>query len=454
MPFDMSAQQLWEAVLGRLQVQVTRPAFDTWLKGTSGIGLADRRLLVGVPTAFAAEWLEHRMYQLIDAAVSAVVRSPLEVVFEVRQPHTNGGPAPELPATAPRPARPMPDPNGSPVSPHHTFDSFVVSGSNQLAHAAAAAVADRPGGQFNPLFIYSGVGLGKTHLLHAIATRAQARGAAVLYTSTEQFTNDFIAAIREHKTTELRHRHRQVDVLLMDDIQFISGKEQTQEGFFHTFNSLHSAERQVVIASDRPPAALPVLSDRLRSRFEGGLVADIQQPELETRVAILLQRCRETAVAIPNDVIAYLARRFASNVRQLEGGLTRVTAMAQFVGTPITLEMAKQVLGPEQEPRAAAQLATPHHVLKAVAQYYGVGADAITGTTRAKRTVRARHSSILLLSEDLRMDANAVGELIGGQTPRGVRKSLSSAKSALESSPAFWQEIDHIRAAIHPATGN
>ena len=452
MPFDMSAKQLWEAVLGRLQVQVTRPAFDTWLQGTSGIALTDRRLLVGVPTSFAAECLERRMYQLIDSAVATVARTPLEVVFEVGQPHASSPRAEPLPAT-PRPERPAANPAACAVNARHTFDSFVVSGSNRLAHAAAMSVADWPGGQFNPLFIYSGVGLGKTHLLQAIATRARDKGATVLYTSTEQFTDDFITTIRERgKTAEFRNRYRQVDVLLVDDVQFISGKEQTQEGFLNTFNSLHSAGRQVVIASDRPPASVPLLSDRLRSRFEGGLMADIQQPELEARVAILQRLAHEAPSTVPDVVVSYLAHRFPSNIRQLQGSFTRVAAMAQFTGVPITLELAEQVLGQDPPPPPARAKATPAEVLALVSRHYRLDPQLVTGTSRERQVAHARQVAIHLLTTALGLSPVAVGSALGGKDPATIRYSLQKVASLLSSSPPFKAEVDYLVHLLSPNT--
>ena len=448
MSFEMSAERFWEAVLGRLQVQVTRPTYDTWLQGTIGLALTSHHLLVGVPNAFTAEWLEHRMYQLIDASVEAVASSPLEVSFEVRQLHASEALAPASTPAPPSPHMPPPRPVEESVNPRYTFEAFVVSGSNQLAHAAAVAVADRPGQQFNPLFIYSGVGLGKTHLLHAIAQRALAAGRSVRYTSTEQFTNDFISAIREHKTAEFRQRHRQVDLLLIDDIQFIGGKEQTQEGFFHTFNSLHDANRQVVIASDRPPAELPLLTERLRSRFEGGLVADIQHPELETRVAILLQRCREAGIEVPGDVITHLAQNFSSNIRQLEGSLTRLIATAHFVGRPVTVAMAEQVLGPPPPSLSPAHQLTPPEVLETVAGYYQIDPKTIRGPSREKGASTARQVSAYLLSQMLHLNHEGVGAALGGRDPATIRYSLRKIARLLSYSPPFKSEVTHLQSLL------
>ena len=260
---DGSAQRLWNATLGRLQIQVTRPTFDTWLRDTVALSFEDHHLVVAVPTTFGAEWLEKRMYQLIERAIRAVAQEPIDVSFQVQQPHAA---ALSWPSPTPHTNGSSPGGNGSnghtppssTLNHRYTFESFMVGSSNQLAHAAALAVAERPGQAYNPLFLYGGVGLGKTHLLHAIAQWVSARGCATRYVSTEQFTNDFISSIKDRRTAEFREKYRSVDVLLIDDIQFICGKEQTQEGFFHTFNVLHNAGRQIVIACDRAPeGALP-----------------------------------------------------------------------------------------------------------------------------------------------------------------------------------------------------
>ena len=444
MSFELSAQRLWEAVLGRLQVQVTRPAFDTWLRSTTGLSLADGRLSVGVPNIFTAEWLEQRMFQLIDSAVYAVAREPLEVRFEVGQAWTSEVNTPTAPALAPEPRPLSASATESPINIRHTFDSFVVSASNQLAQAAAIAVADKPGAQFNPLFIYSGVGMGKTHLLHAIAHRARTQGKVARYISTEQFTNDFITSIREHKTAEFRQRHRQVDLLLVDDIQFISGKEQTQEGFFHTFNSLQDSNKQVVIAGDRPPSAVPLLADRLRSRFEGGLVADIQAPEVETRVAILQRRAKEAAVDVPTDVLVYLAERVPSNVRQMEGSLTRLTAMAQFTSRPITLTLAEQLLGPGLDPAAPSPL-TSDRVLETVASYYRIAPALLKSARRDKQVAAARQIAAYLLSQLIRLSPEVIGAELGGRDQSTILYSLRKVAHLLERNPSLQVEVTHLQ---------
>ena len=290
-----SPAQAWEAVLSSLELQVSRPIFRTWLKDTVGLSLEDNRIVVGTPSAFVAEWLEKRMSALIESALSQVMGQRTEARFQIltEQP----APPPSMPIAAHSPAPEAPTPAGGPtrssaagrprLNQKYTLSSFVVGASNQLAYAAALAVSSRPGEAYNPLFLYAGVGLGKTHLLHAIGHACASKGMSYLYVSSEQFTNDFVTSIQTRRTREFREKYHGVDLLLMDDIQFMRGREATQEGFFHTFNDLHNTNRQIVIASDRPSSALLPIEDRLRSRFEWGLSADIQTPDQETRLAIV-----------------------------------------------------------------------------------------------------------------------------------------------------------------------
>ncbi|MDP3062760.1 MAG: chromosomal replication initiator protein DnaA [Chloroflexota bacterium] len=405
--------ELWAAVLGDLELQVTRPTYQTWLKETAGVALQDNTLTVKVPTPFAAEWLEKRMYRLIQTTAQRVGQAPLEVQFQVgdhqEAPRGESEPAPPPPAHvnggnghAPT-ARP---------SERYTFASFVVGPSNRLAYSAAQAVAEAPGHSYNPLFIYSGSGLGKTHLLHAIAHEVRLKNLDLRYVTSEQFTNEFISGIRERTTEEFRARYRSLDVLLIDDIQFISGKEQTQEGFFHTFNDLHNSSRQIVIASDRPPKALSLLEDRLRSRFEWGLIADIQPPDLETRMAILRCKATHLRMSVGDDVLEFLARKVQKNVRELEGSLNRLVAYAALTGHSITIETAQQALA-DLLVDASRRKATPDQVIEATGRLFNVTKEALYGKRRDKQTAQARQVTMYLLREELGLPFTEIGRLLG-----------------------------------------
>jgi chromosomal replication initiator protein len=438
---DTSAQRVWEATLGRLQLQVTRPSFDTWLRGTVGVDLADRQLVVGVPTTFVAEWLEQRMCHLIEAAVETVAQEPLAVRFQVHQAQ----PAAALPDSpkaneAPRPATQQTR-NGSSLNHRYTFSSFVVGGSSQLAHAAAMAVSDHPGEQYNPLFIYSPVGLGKTHLLHAIAHRARAQGKTAHYISTEEFTHEFITAIRDRTTTEFRARHRSVDILLIDDIQFISGKEQTQEGFFHTFNALHNANRQVVITCDRPPASLVLLEDRLVSRFEWGLIAAIQAPDPETRLAILRHQSQDAPVELSDSVLALIAQLSPASVRQLQGNLTRVVAMSHFTQQPASQELVMDLLGPASPDGSSPAGPTAHQIIDHVARHYQLPPDSLSSPRRDKKTSAARQVAMYILTKLLYLAPADVGLLLGPRDRTTVLYSLRKLSSQLVSDSSLAKDL-------------
>ena len=341
---DARAIESWKAVLGELQLQVTRPIYETWLKDTEGLAITDDSMNVGVPTSFAIEWLERRMYQLIQRTVHKVAGRPLTVQFAVASNGASDGVLSSLSSGDSESARQVQRPRSGPLNERYTFDSFVVGPSNRLPYSAAWAVAEAPGKVYHPLFIYSGVGLGKTHLLHAIGHNCATRGLNLLYVTCEQFTNEFIGAIRTRTTEEFRAKYRNVAVLLIDDIQFIIGKEQTQEVFFHTFNDLHNSNSQVVLTSDRPPKALSLLEDRLRSRFEWGLIADIGPPDLETRMAIVRSKAELLDIALEDRIVEYAAKKVQKNVRELEGSLTRMIALARLTHSPITLDLAAQAI--------------------------------------------------------------------------------------------------------------
>ena len=358
--------QLWAAALGQLQMQVTKPNFDTWLKHTSGLAYTDGEFVVGTPNAFVAEMLEQRMYSLIAQTVEGVVEAEVEVRFAVESTFD-----PVIPAKAG--TEPSADPDNRPttdtlptpsrsnartptLNARYTFDRFVVGKSNELAHAAALAVAEQPGQLYNPLVMYSDVGLGKTHLMHAIGHKIAERGMSLIYSTTEEFTNSYIRAIREGTTDEFRDYYRNEDVLLLDDVQFLIGKDQTQEGFFHTFNALHMTNRQIVLTSDRPVTALTLLEDRIQSRLAGGLVVDIQPPDIETRIAILRAKADGARQPVSDDVLHYLAERIHKNIRELEGSLNKVVAFADLMGTPVTVDLVKRAIADVVETAAERQI--------------------------------------------------------------------------------------------------
>ncbi|MGD8633368.1 MAG: chromosomal replication initiator protein DnaA, partial [Anaerolineales bacterium] len=329
----MNAERHWQAALGQLQMELPRATFDTWVRDAEYLAYEDGTFIIGVRNAYARDWLEDRLLSTTKRVLTGIIGRTVDVRFVVWQ----GDPVDEH-EEPPLDFRPENDqaPQESNLNRRYTFESFVVGTSNRLAHAAALAVVESPAKAYNPFFLYGGVGLGKTHLLHAIGQACLQQGLQVLYVSSEEFTNDLVNAIRAHTTAAFRERYRMVDVLLIDDIQFIAGKESTQEEFFHTFNTLHGQDKQIIISSDRPPKALVTLEERLRSRFEWGLAADIQPPDFETRLAILRSKAERAGRDVPAPILELIARRSQNNIRELEGSLTRVLAYADLTGESVS----------------------------------------------------------------------------------------------------------------------
>jgi chromosomal replication initiator protein len=336
--------------------------------------------------------------------------------------------------------------HSTPLNPRYTFESFVVGNHNRLAHAAALSVADHPGQRFNPLFIYGGVGLGKTHLLHAIGNQVARHGMQVLYCSSEQFTNDLISAIRGQSTEEFRNKYRQIDLLLIDDIQFIGGKESTQEEFFHTFNHLHAAGRQVVISSDRPPKEIATLEARLRSRFEGGLQADISQPDLETRVAILQTKAAMMKTSIPMDVLMLVAERVESNIRELEGALNRLIVQAPLYENGLTRKAAEEILNnlmPQRRPREASS------VLQIVAEHFRLTVEDLKGRTRTKEIAHARQVAMYMLREENSLSLPIIGTLLGGRDHSTVRYGVEKVGTDMDEDEELRRHILTLREKVY-----
>jgi len=431
-----SAQKLWQAVLGELQLQMTRATFDTWLRGSRVIAFDGNSLTVYVRHAYAVDWLQNRLLPVIKRTLQRHTGPEVEVVFTARAPEQDENLV-LVPETV-REEEPTPrsggpaGTNGRPSSAlqsGYTFDTFVVGANNRLAHAASLAVAENPGHAYNPLFIYGGVGLGKTHLLHALGHAAQQRGLSVLYVSSERFTNDLINAIRTQKTEEFRAKYRHSDLLLVDDIQFIAGKERTQEEFFHTFNTLHGAGKQIVISCDRPPKALATLEDRLRSRFGWGLIADVQPPDFETRIAILRAKADNASAPVPDEVLAYIARKIPSNIRELEGALNRTVAHAHVMRVPLTLEAAQTAL---ESILAHGGDLSPEQIVSAVARHYNLSEEQLTGPSRARAVSVPRQLAMFLIREETGTSLPRIGALLGGRDHTTILHGCEKISAQIE----------------------
>ncbi len=438
---ERSAKEIWDAALGGLEVQVTKSNYQTWLKDTIGISYSDGVFLIGAPSAFAVEWLEARLHHLIRRTLTSIIGQPVEIRFEVSKDNEYVGQAKSGKKT-----------NGNngqyAFNSKYTFSSFIVGNCNRLAHAAALGVARNPGSMYNPLFLYGGVGLGKTHLLHAIGQEVIRDSLHVLYVTAEQFTNEFVNGIRERTTEEFRNKYRSADVLLIDDVQFIAGKEQTQEGLFHTFNDLHTANHQIILSSDRPPKALSLLEDRLRSRFEWGLIADIQYPDFETRIAILQTKAEELQVDVPPEVIHLIARRVQDNIRELEGALNRVIAFSRLSNSPITVEIAAQSMSDIAADETRKSLTT-ELIVETVSHYFQLTPEALIGKKRDKSVAFARQVAMYLMREELEIAWTDIGRAVGGRDHSTVFYGHNKIAAEVEASPALRRDVFEIKERLY-----
>ena len=409
---------LWEQVLRKVEPKLNGQVFDTWLKPTEQISMSDGTLQVEVPSAFFAEWINNHYLPMIRDSLREIHNGDLAICFKARPEVELGEEAPSnLPTERflRRRAGPPPPPPVGSLNPRYTFESFVVSSSNQFAHAAAKAVAEQPGMHYNPLYIYGGVGLGKTHLMHAVGNHlARIRpDLRQRYLSTENFMNELINAIRFEKTLDFKEKYRNVELLLIDDIQFLAGKERTQEEFFHTFNALYESQKQIVITSDCPPRQIPTLEERLRSRFEWGLMADIQPPDLETKIAILRKKAEAERVDLPQDVAFFISSKSKSNIRELEGSLVRLVAFASLTRRPIDLEMAKETLKDLLEEKGPA--VTLDAIQKLVAGYFNIKVIDLKSKNNSRSIVFPRQVAMYLCKQLTESSLPSIGQLFGGK---------------------------------------
>ncbi len=432
-----SAQEIWETALGELQIQVNKSNYRTWLQKTVGVAYHDGQFVVGVPNTFVTEYLDKNLHSLIEKTLIGLVNHDTKVVFQVDGRYQNSTSSYSAQEESP-PVTPTSPPR---FNSKYTFDSFVAGNGNRLAYAAAMRVAENPGYSYNPLFIYGGVGLGKTHLLHAIGHVALANHIQVLYVSAEQFTNEFINAIRHKKNEEFHHKYRSVDILLIDDIHFISGKEQTEESFFHTFNELHNDNRQIAITSNCPPKAISSLESRLCSRFEWGLVADIQSPDLETRLAILQAKAENQRAKIPRDVLEFIAQRAHQNVREMEGSLNRVIAYARLTGALPTIELATRALEDIASKATKDLTTTPNLIIEVVANSFQLTPADLKSGKRDKQTALARQVAMYLIRQGTNSSLAQIGKELGGRDHSTVIHACEKIASNLEASPHLRRKI-------------
>ena len=442
----MNAQQAWQATMGQLQMEMSKAAFDTWVRSAALVSHKENTFTIGVQNAYARDWLENRLSSTVTNLLSGMLENPQRVNFIVWQKdYQSSDHNEENESFETNQANTEADNTQSAIS-RYTFDNFVVGPSNRLAHAACMAVGENPARAYNPLFLYGGVGLGKTHLLHAIGNTSIRKGKSVLYVSSEDFTNDLVEAIRTRTTAAFRERYRRMDVLLIDDIQFIAGKESTQEEFFHTFNTLHGQEKQIVISSDRPPKAMVTLEERLRSRFEWGLIVDIQPPDLETRTAILRSKAERAKRQVPSEILDVIARQIQSNIRELEGALTRVLAYADLSGQPLTAELVNTALADLLPQRSSIE---PKQIILAVASSFGISTDRLMGRERSREIALPRQIAMYLMREEINASLPQIGEEIGGRDHTTVMYACDKVSDLIERDDRLRRQIIQIREQLY-----
>lgn len=447
----MNVEQAWQSALGQLQMDMPKASFDTWVRDTRMVNFDQGIFTISVRNAYARDWLESRLSSTVTRLLMGIMNRDVDVQFIVSPGGSETiadpsaatcGPAAEAAeeneAAASRP-------RNATVNPRYTFENFVVGPNNRLAHAAAQAVAENPAGAYNPLFLYGGVGLGKTHLLHAIGNYCQEHGLDILYVSSEEFTNDLINSIRSHTTQAFRDKYRLIDVLLIDDIQFIAGKEATQEEFFHTFNCLHGQNKQLIISSDRPPKSLATLEERLRSRFEWGLAADVQPPDLETRLAILRAKSERAGQRVPAEIMELIARRVQSNIRELEGALNRIVAFADLSGMAMTPQLAEVALADLLPQRGNIK---PDTVVNVVARAFDLSVERLLSPDRSRAVALPRQIAMYLMRET-NLSLPQIGQALGGRDHTTVMYACDKVADLLERDDQLRRQVVQIRQKLY-----
>ncbi len=451
-------ETLWQTALGEFEVSLSKANYTTWFKGSFIADITDDLATIGIPNNFSKEWLRKKFDQQITQTLHKLTNGRVERVEYIianKKALSNQPPSsPLIPSPVEKHLDPVkaarPKLLGLKLNPIYTFEHFIVGGSNSLAHAASEAVAENPGHAYNPLFLYGGVGLGKTHLIQAIAHRVLESDPdkVIAYISCEQFTNDFVDALRQGKATEFKHMYREVDLLLIDDIQFIAGKEATQEEFFHTFNALHQHNRQIIITSDRVPKAIPTLEERLSSRFEWGLIVDINLPDVETRAAIIKSKCEEKKFPLDDKAIAYIAQGIASNIREIEGALNRLIAHCNLHKVSPTEEVIHSTLQQFLTSQTQKSI-NASKVLKLVAAYFNITLDELIGAKRQKELVHARQIAMHLLRTELNLSFPLIGKEIGGRDHTTIIYACEKIERGVKKDDQLQQEVSILKERLY-----
>lgn len=454
----MTKEELWQATLAEIELDISKANFNTWFRNTSILSRKNGEVVISVPNGFSKEWLSNKFHKLIhktlrDLAgdvkeIAFVIESKKQTIQKRHRPRKRH--APRLLLSSQLSFEQFSVDKETNLNPKYTFASFVVGPSNELAHAASFAVSQKPGKEYNPLFIYGGVGLGKTHLLQAIgnAIKEHARNKVIRYLSCEKFTNEFITAIHNQKIKDFREKYRKVDILIIDDVQFIAKKERTQEEFFHTFNTLYETNKQIVISSDRPPKSIDCIDDRLRSRFEGGMIADVGYPEFETRLAILREKVRERKINLPDKVIEYIAENVRNNIRELEGALNILLAASKVSRGEISTEKAQICLAHViRRPRRIISL---KKLLTTIANFYDVEEKDILSQNRKREIAYPRQVLMYLMREEFRNSYPLIGSRLGGRDHTTVMHACAKIASSLKSNDTrLMEELHTLRQRIY-----
>ncbi len=441
----MKEKDLWQAVLAQIQLTLSPASFATWFKDTEIVSFENGKVLISVPNSFVKEWLEQKYRKTIYKILQSLNENIKEIEFEIGKPQAR--PPKEI-LTKIEDQLEFPEfkvDKETNLNPRYSFSNFVVGPCNELAHAAAIAVSKNPGQVYNPLFIYGGVGLGKTHLLQAIGNEIvkNSKNKKVKYLQTEKFVSEVISAIRNHQIENLKTTYQEVDVLIIDDVQFLAGKEKTQEEFFYIFNSLYEKNKQIVLSSDRSPKAIPTLTERLRSRFEGGMIADITFPDYETRMAILKAKCQEKKVEVDEEVLNYIASNIQKNIRKLEGALNVIIANQKLQGKQVDLKLAKILL--KDFTSSKVRIITPKEIIKTVAEFYDVPEKELVSNSRRREIVKPRQVAMYLLREILKSSFPSIGERFGGKDHTTVIHACEKIAKKLEIDEELREEIHLIK---------
>lgn len=449
----MSKEELWQAALEQLQFQISPANFATWLKNTYILSQKDGQLLISVPNNFSKEWLENKYNKIIFHIIRGLDIEVKEIKYTVdtlaKPKQSSPRPSPRIPADSQLEFQELKVNRSTNLNSKYTFDNFIVGSFNELAHAASLAIVKNPGVIYNPFFVYGGVGLGKTHLLQAIGNQISRDlpEKRIRYMSSERFTTGVVSAIRNHAMENFRSLYRELDVLIIDDIQFLAGKDKTQEELFHTFNALYERGKQIVFSSDRPPKSIPALEERLRSRFEGGMIADISNPDFESRMAIFKTKAQECNIQVPDDVCEYVVAHIQRNIRELEGALNRLSAFYRFNNKSPTLQEARSLLrNIIQNPNKAV---SPKKIIQLVAEFYDMKEKDIVALSRKKEIVRARQIAMYLLREELKSSYPLIGKLFGGKDHTTAIYACEKIAKELQESEIFLDELNLIKQRIY-----